>query len=115
MSGPIPNCQSLKISICFASSGAFVEESADLDLAKQVSKWWALESYASFVSVDPRSRVIRKRSKLNKKLVSSLESASVLAYCAILMQNRWPTVFLAKSQLLLLERRLCMYVSLDIP
>ena len=54
LSGPLSNCKSLKTSVCFAASGASVDESDDLDLATHVSKWWALESYASFVSVDPR-------------------------------------------------------------
>ena len=38
LSGPLPSCKSLKTSVGFASSGASVDESADLDLATQVSK-----------------------------------------------------------------------------
>ena len=81
LSGPLPNCKSLKASVCFASSGASVDESVDLDLATQVSKWWALESYASFVSVDPRS-------KSDKKALETLEKTCVFTgkrYCVGLL------------------------------
>ena len=71
LSGPPSNCKSLKTSVCFASSGASVDESVGLDLATQVSKWWALESYATSVSVDPRS-------KSDKKALETLEKTCVL-------------------------------------
>ena len=97
LSGPLPNCKSLKSSVCFASSGACVDESVDLDLATQVSKWWALESYASFVSVDPRSKSDKKALETLEKIVSLLENAIASAYCGILMQNRWLTIFLLQK------------------
>ena len=72
LSGPRPNCRSPKTIVCFASSSASVDESADLDLATQFSKWWALESYASFVSVDPRSKSDKKALEtLGKTCVST--------------------------------------------
>ena len=86
LSGPLPNCKSLKTSVRFGSSDALVDESVDLDLATQVSKWYALESYASFVSVDPRSKSDKKHNNFS----------------------------LAKSQLLSLERRLCKNPELQV-
>ena len=115
LSGPLQNCKSLKSSVCFTSSGASVDESVDLDLATQVSKWWALESYASFVSVDPRS-------KSDKKALETLEKTCVFTgkrYCVGLLwdpdakplSNNFP---LAKCQLLSLERRLCKNSELQV-
>ena len=81
MSGPLPNFKSLKTTVCFASSGASADESVDLDLATQVSKWWALESYASFVSVDPRS-------KSDKKALKTFEKTCVSTgkrYCVVFL------------------------------
>ena len=108
LSVPLPNCKSLKASVCFASSGASIDESADFDLELQVSKWWDLESYVSFVSVDPGS-------KIDKKALETLEKTCVFTgkrYCVGLLWDPDAKPFtnnfsLAKSQLLLLERRLC--------
>ena len=78
LSGPLLNCKSLKNSVFFTSSGgASVDESADLDSATEVSKWWALEIYASFVSVDPRS-------KSDKKVLENLEKNLWLHWKALL-------------------------------
>ena len=115
LSGPLPNCKSLKTSVCFASSGASVDESVDLDLATQVSKWWALESYASFVSVDPRSTS-------DKKALETLEKTCFFTgkrYCVGLLwdPDAKPlanSFSLAKSQLLSLERCLCKNPELQV-
>ena len=74
-----------KTSVRFGSSGTLVDESVDLDLATQCSKWYAFESYASFVSVDPRSKSDKKHNNFS----------------------------LAKSQLLSLERHLCKNLELQ--
>ena len=115
LSGPLPNCRSLKTSVCFASSGASVYESVDLDLATQVSKWWALESYASFVSVDPRS-------KSDKKALETLEKTCIFTGKRYCVGSLWypgakplaNNFSLAKNQLLSLERRLCKNPELEV-
>ena len=106
MSGQLPNCKSLKDSICFASN----EEMFCCDnekLSAQMSKWWASESYASNIDVDPRSlsdknalKILEKSCKFNGE-----------RYCVGLLwgnsQTSLPNNFaLAKSHFLSLEKRL---------
>ena len=86
-----------------------------INLATQVSKWWALASYASIVSVDPRS-------KSDKKALEALEKTCVFTgerYCVGLLWDPTAKLLtnnfsLAESQLLSLERRLCKNPELQI-
>ena len=66
VSGRLPNCKTLKDSICFAANEEmFCCENEKL--SAQMSKWWASESYASFVDVDPRSRSDKEAMKILEK------------------------------------------------
>ena len=66
MSGQLPNCKSLKESICFVSQGEFIC-CDNAKLSSQMPKWWASEAYASFANVDPRSKSDKKALELLRK------------------------------------------------
>ena len=77
--GPLP-IATLKTNVCFAFSGASLDETLGLGLATQVSTW-ALESNESFVSVDPRSTS-------DKKALETLQKTYVFTgkrYCVGLL------------------------------
>ena len=106
VSGRLPNCKTLKDSICFAANEEmFCCENEKL--SAQMSKWWASESYASFVDVDPRSRSDKEAMKILEKTCVFNGKRDFIGLLWANSEVSLPNNFsLAKSHFLSLEKRL---------